>query len=95
MSTTMAPDQTISVDFSMDLDGPWQVILWNDDVNSFDDVVEALQKTFGHGRQLAEKIMMEAHKKGKAIAEVEDRVKAQLHKDQLQSYGLTVEIEKI
>jgi len=102
MTTTTLPDQKTGIaigefwETSMDnLDDLWQVVLWNDDVNSFSLVIMALQKTFGHSRQMAEKIAHEAHSKGKAIAEVESKEKAQLHKDQLQSYGLTVEIEKI
>jgi len=78
------------------LDSQWQVILWNDEVNEMGHVVHALMRVFGHNRQIAEKIMMDAHKNGKTIAQVEDRDKAQRHKDILQNdWGLTVEIEKI
>jgi ATP-dependent Clp protease adaptor protein ClpS len=79
-----------------DFDSQWQVILWNDDVTPMDVVVRALRKVFGHDEQLAAKIMWEAHQRGRAIAQVESKEKAQLHKDQLQNtWGLTVEIEKI
>ena len=78
------------------LDSQWQVILWNDDVNEMGHVVLALMRVFGHNRQIAEKLMMDAHRNGKTVAEVEDKEDAQTHKDVLQNdWGLTVEIEKI
>jgi nicotinamidase-related amidase len=58
-------------------------------------VVKCLMRVFGHARHLAEKIMFEAHNLGRAVAEVEEKEKAQLHKDQLQSCGLTAAIEKV
>ena len=76
-------------------EGLYEVVLFNDDVNSFDHVIESLVQVFHHPLQLAVKIAVEAHRNGRAIAEVESRKEAQLHKDQLQSLGLTAEIEKV
>lgn len=76
-------------------DHGWQVILYNDPVNLFHCVVKWLMQVFGHPIELATKIAMEAHKSGKAIAEVEGHDAALLHKQQLQSFGLGVEIEPI
>ena len=76
-------------------EGLYEVILFNDDVNAFDHVIESLVQIFHHPLQLAVKIAVEAHRSGRAIAEVESRKAAQLHKDQLQSLGLTAEIEKV
>ena len=67
------------------LEGMYQVILHNDDHNSMDHIVASLGKVFGHAPQLAEKIMMEAHGRGSAVAEVEAESPAKLHRDQLQS----------
>ncbi len=78
------------------LEGQWQVILWNDDVNEMGHVVRALMSVFGHNRQMAAKIMMDAHRNGRTVAEVEDREKARRHRDILQNgWGLTVEIGKL
>ncbi|MBT7065162.1 MAG: ATP-dependent Clp protease adaptor ClpS [Verrucomicrobia bacterium] len=76
-------------------EGLYEVVLFNDDVNAVDHVIQSLVQVFHHSLQLAVKITIEAHRKGRAIAEVESRSKAQLHKDQLQSLGLTAEIEKV
>jgi len=72
-----------------------QVILHNDDVNLADFVARCLMRVFGHTEQLAYKIMLEAHNKGHAIAQVEAETEARLHRDQLQSFGLTATIEKV
>ena len=72
-----------------------EVILYNDDHNIAEFVVEALMKVFAHPIELAAKIMFEAHTKGKAIAEVEGETPATLHKQQLESLGLTAEVRKI
>ena len=72
-----------------------QVVLYNDDISTFAHVVQSLQVVFGHVRNLAEKIAREVHEKGRAIAEVENRDEAVKHKQQLQTRGLTVEVETI
>ncbi len=72
-----------------------QVVLHNDDVNSVEHVVKCLQTVFAHNMELAAKIMMEAHQKGRSIAEVEAQTPAIEHRDQLRSYGLSATVEPI
>jgi len=72
-----------------------QVVLWNDSVNSMEHVWDCLMKVFGHSRQLAWKIMLEAHNKGKAIAEVEGTEEANGHCHELTSLGLRATVEII
>jgi ATP-dependent Clp protease adapter protein ClpS len=73
----------------------YEVILYNDDHNIAEFVSRCLQKVFGHSAELALKIMVEAHVNGRAIAEVEAKSEAILHKQQLESFGLTAAAEKI
>jgi ATP-dependent Clp protease adaptor protein ClpS len=77
------------------LEDMYQVVLHNDDHNSMEHVVLCLMRVFGHSEQLAVKIMMEAHEKERAIAEVEAETPAKLHKDQLRSYSLIATVEKV
>ncbi|MBT3192466.1 MAG: ATP-dependent Clp protease adaptor ClpS [Verrucomicrobia bacterium] len=91
IQTVKSPDS----DAKIQHDGLYEVILFNDDVNSMEHVIDSLVDVFGHPEELAVKIMIEAHRRGRAIAEVEARSLAQRHKDQLQSYGLTASIEKV
>ena len=72
-----------------------QVVLYNDDVHTFDYVIAALCAVFGHGAQLAGQIAMEAHTKGRAIAEVEEREKAEAHAAILKAGGLRATVESI
>ena len=72
-----------------------QVILHNDDRNEGGYVAGCLVKVFGHGKDLAWKIMMEAHQRGRAIAEVEPESPAIRHRDQLRSLGLSATVEKV
>ncbi len=72
-----------------------QVVLHNDDVNGVEHVVRCLQTVFAHNVELAAKIMIEAHQKGRAIAEVEHETQAIEHRDQLRTYGLSSTVEPI
>jgi len=91
---TQTVDDTYT-DVSLHLEGMYQVILFNDDVNTTEHVVSCLMDVFGHSQQLAEKLMLDAHRAGRTVVEVEPRELAQLHKYQLQSYGLTAAVEKV
>lgn len=72
-----------------------QVILFNDDVNTFDDVIAALMGVFGHTEPLAEAIAFEAHNTGRAIAEVEPRPDAEKHAAELTALGLRASVESV
>lgn len=76
-------------------DSGWQVVLYNDDINQFHMVVKWIMQVFGHCLEMATKIALEAHTKGRTIAEVEGHEEAVLHKQQLQSFGLCCEVEKV
>lgn len=69
-ATTPDQDEEVLVDDDIGsrLDAPWKVILYNDDVHTFDEVILQLQKALGCGQARAEKIAFEAHSRGKAIA---------------------------
>jgi ATP-dependent Clp protease adaptor protein ClpS len=72
-----------------------QVILFNDDVNTFEHVIRCLMSIFGHGEQLATKIAVEAHVRGRAIAEVEPREPAERHAAELRRRGLGAAVESV
>ena len=50
------------------VDTPWKVVLFNDDIHSFEEVIVQVQKATGYGLERAEKVAFEAHTKGKALA---------------------------
>lgn len=47
---------------------PWKVILYNDDVHEFTEVVMQVQRATGCALEIAEWITHEAHTRGRAIA---------------------------
>ena len=49
-------------------DAPWKVILYNDNIHSFDEVILQLVKATGCSLQRAENIAWKAHTEGKAVA---------------------------
>ncbi len=77
------------------LSGICQIVIFNDNVNSFEHVIKSLVSVFGHSESIAEKVTWEAHNRGRAIAEVEEYEKAVTHKGMLSSRGIQSEIEKI
>jgi ATP-dependent Clp protease adaptor protein ClpS len=97
MTAPAQPTETPTIDTATieRLEDMYEVILHNDDHNTMDHVVRSLVRVFGHTVTLAEKIMRDAHRLGSAVAEVEAETEAKLHRDQLQSYGLSATVEKI
>lgn len=52
-------------DVATDVDHPYQLIVWNDDVNTFEWVIESLMEICGHSREQAEQCAYIIHYKGK------------------------------
>lgn len=71
----------------------YKVLLHNDDVNSMEQVVQALMRVFRFDREACERIMLEAHRDGVALCTVEPLEQAELHRDQLRSLSLVATIE--
>jgi ATP-dependent Clp protease adaptor protein ClpS len=73
---------------------PYQVVLYNDDVHEMTEVVRAIVRSVnGVGLERATRIMLEAHFSGKARVIVCPKELAELYRERLQTYGLTVTIE--
>ena len=48
-----------------DLDGPYNLIVWNDEVNTFEHVIQTLVDVCGHTEEQAEQCAFIIHFKGK------------------------------
>jgi len=72
-----------------------QLILWNDDHNSFVHVIETLMRVLKHTHTQAEQNALIVHTKGKSM--IKDGLHEDLKpfKDQLTDEGLSVTIETI
>lgn len=76
-----------------DIHNEYRLILWNDDFNTFDFVIECLIKICGHTLEQAEQCTMLVHYKGKCTVKVGSIEKLQPMNEKLLSCGLTSEIQ--
>jgi len=54
------------IDQETELGNPWQVVLFNDDVHSFGEVILQIQKATGYPPQKAVELTLRVHENGKA-----------------------------
>jgi ATP-dependent Clp protease adaptor protein ClpS len=66
---------------------PYAVVLHNDDVNSFDFVIEVLRKVFHYERLKAELLTLQAHETGRAVIWSGSLEVAELKADQVRACG--------
>lgn len=73
---------------------PWQVILFNDDVHSFDEVILQVQKATGCSLERAVQITFTAHTEGQAVAFGGPLERCEVAAAKLQEIRLRVTIER-
>ncbi len=76
-----------------DITTPSKLIMYNDEVNSFETVIIALMKHLGHDPHQSEQLAMIAHTKGKAVVKQGSSEELFLPMALLTSENLTVEIQ--
>ncbi|MFQ5863766.1 MAG: ATP-dependent Clp protease adaptor ClpS [bacterium] len=72
---------------------PWKVILYNDDIHTFNEVILQVQKATGCSVLEATRITMEAHFTGKAVAYKGGFEECYRVAGVLREIGLVVEIQ--
>jgi ATP-dependent Clp protease adaptor protein ClpS len=55
----------------------WAVIVWNDDVTTFETVISAFVEIFGHSPERAERLAWKIHRTGKAVVAVRPKPEAE------------------
>lgn len=65
MATGIETLEETGVDVLMDFEKLYQIIVWNDEVNTFEWVIETLVEVCGHTEEQAEQCAMLIHTKGK------------------------------
>ena len=73
-------------------DEVYKIVLWNDDVNTFDDVIEALVEICKHTLEQAEQCTMLVHYKGKCTVKTGSLEVLKPMHEQLLARSLTSEI---
>ena len=59
------PYETEVTDLLTETENPWSLIVWNDEVNTFEWVIETLMEVCGHSAEQAEQCAFIIHYKGK------------------------------
>lgn len=70
-----------------------RLILWNDDVNTFDHVIHCMMKYLDYSEHQAEKIAWEVHNKGKCAVLEGSFTEMEVYRKILQQEGLTVSVD--
>lgn len=70
-----------------------KVVLFNDNVNTFEHVEECLVQICKHGKLKAKKIAMEAHTNGKAVCYTGSMEVCESIAEKMGNKGLTVTVE--
>jgi ATP-dependent Clp protease adaptor protein ClpS len=65
------------VDSFFALEDLWAVIVWNDDVTTFQTVIRAFVEILGHTVERADELAWRIHRSGKAVAAVRPRDEAE------------------
>jgi ATP-dependent Clp protease adaptor protein ClpS len=69
------------VDAFFENEDQWAVIVWNDDVTTFQTVIQAFVEIFNHSVERADQLAWKIHQTGKAVAAVrpKDEAEAAVH----------------
>jgi ATP-dependent Clp protease adaptor protein ClpS len=77
-----------------DLARTWQVIVWDDPVNTMTYVVYVFRKLFGFDELKATDLMLKVHNEGRAIVTHGPREKAEFDCYRLHGHGLWATMER-
>jgi ATP-dependent Clp protease adaptor protein ClpS len=75
-------------------DVPWVTIVWNDPVNLMSYVSYVFEAYFGYPRSKAEKLMLDVHKKGRAVVSNGSREEMEKDTEAMHEYGLWATFQK-
>jgi len=75
-------------------DLPWVTIVWNDPVNLMSYVTYVFESYFGYPRSKAEKLMMDVHRKGRAVVSNGSRDEMERDTEAMHEFGLWATFQK-
>ena len=73
---------------------PWKTIVWNDPVNLMSYVVYVFQTLFGYSKAKATKLMLDVHRKGRAVVSSGSREEMERDVERLHAYGLWATLQQ-
>src|SRR6202522_1118388 len=76
-TTIDRPVDDADVDAFFDTEDLWAIIVWNDDVTTFQTVIEAFVEIFNHSVERADQLAWTIHRTGKAVAAIRPKEEAE------------------
>ena len=76
------------------LDNPWHVILFNDEVHSFDAVVLQVQKATGYSLERATQVTLHAHQNGRSVVYIGSQERSEKIAHILGNIALRTSVER-
>jgi ATP-dependent Clp protease adapter protein ClpS len=83
-----------SNDTKTELGNPWQVVLFNDEVHTFDEVILQLQKAAGYSLEKATELTLRVHNNGKAVVYIGEKEDCEKVAGVLGQIRLITQVEK-
>ncbi|MGG5171634.1 ATP-dependent Clp protease adapter ClpS [Pseudarthrobacter sp. J1738] len=75
-------------------DTPWNLVIWDDPVNLMSYVSYVFQSYFGFSESKANKLMLEVHRKGRAIVAHGAKEQVERHVVAMHGFGLWATVEQ-
>ncbi len=85
--------EEIDTDVLIGLEKQFQIVVWNDEVNTFDWVIETLIKVCGHTQEQAEQCALFIHTKGKYAVKNGDYDELKPQTDAITERGIDATLE--
>lgn len=77
-----------------DPDRPWITVVWDDPINLMSYVTHVFMTVFGYPRSKAERLMLDVHRRGRAVVASGTRERMELDVHTLHGYGLWATLEQ-
>ena len=87
-------EQDSQLDNEVENDRPWIVLVWNDPINLMSYVTMVLQKLFGYSLEKATELMLDVHRKGRAVVSSGTREHAEFDVYRLHEHGLWATMQR-
>jgi len=87
-------EEQVEVGELADPDRPWITVVWNDPINLMSYVTHVFMTVFGYAKPKAEKLMLDVHRRGRAVVSSGTRERMELDVHTLHGYGLWATLEQ-
>lgn len=94
MKTGASESTEVLTDTETELGNPWQVVLFNDEVHSFDEVILQIQKAAGYSLEKATELTWRVHNNGKAVVYIGSKEDCEKVAGVLSQIKLSTQVEK-